>query len=77
LRADLIDYTALVEKDDRKARQLVQARLAHWGRDADLSAIRDAKALAALPDKEREAWQKLWADVAALREKVEDKKEGE
>ncbi len=37
----------------------------------DLAALRDEKALAALPEKERAAWQQLWADVAALRKKVE------
>jgi hypothetical protein len=28
--------------------------------------VRDPSALAQLPDAERQAWQKLWADVAAL-----------
>jgi len=32
---------------------------------------RDAKSLAVLPEKERAAWQKLWADIAALRKKVQ------
>ena len=57
--------------------RLVQQRLAHWGQDPDLAAVRDDKALAALPEKERQAWRKLWADVAALRKKVEGKKEGQ
>jgi eukaryotic-like serine/threonine-protein kinase len=73
LRADLAVYTRLAEKgkDDQ---QLVQRHLAHWQQDTDLDAVRDAKALAALPEKERMAWQHLWADVAALRKKVENKK---
>jgi hypothetical protein len=36
--------------------------------------VRDAKSLAVLPEKERVAWQQLWADVAALRKKVDPKK---
>jgi hypothetical protein len=41
---------------------------------ADLASIRDPAAVAKLPDGEREACQKLWADVAALLKKVEGKK---
>jgi tetratricopeptide (TPR) repeat protein len=48
--------------------------LEHWQQDADLAALRDPKALAALPEKERVAWQQLWADVAALRKKADTKK---
>jgi hypothetical protein len=36
-----------------------------------LTALRDQKALAVLPEKERAAWQQLWADVAALRKKCQ------
>jgi hypothetical protein len=39
----------------------------------DLNAVRDARALAALPEKERTAWQQLWADIVALLKKVADK----
>jgi hypothetical protein len=72
-QADLSVYTRLAEKgkDDQ---QLVQLRLAHWQEDTDFTALRDAKALAALSEKERVAWQQLWADVAALRKKVDTKK---
>src|SRR5262249_18392677 len=46
--------------------QAIQQRLAHWQEDEDLAALRDEKAP---PEKERMAWQQLWADVAALRKK--------
>ena len=49
LRADLAAYAALAEKDDRSARRAGPAALAHWQQDADLAAVRDDKALAALP----------------------------
>src|SRR6266511_129723 len=63
LRADLAAYTRFAEKGNPKTRQAVQQRLAHWHQDADLTPLRDEKALAALPEKERAAWQKLWAEV--------------
>jgi eukaryotic-like serine/threonine-protein kinase len=72
LRADLAAYTQLAEKG-KEDRQLVQQRLARWQQDTDLATLRDEKALAALPEKERMAWRQLWADVAALRKKVEKK----
>jgi hypothetical protein len=40
--------------------------LRHWQQDADLSSVRDPAALARLPRDERDAWERLWADVASL-----------
>src|SRR5262249_35729928 len=34
-----------------------------WKYDPDLAGVRDAAALAELPEAERQAWQQLWADV--------------
>jgi serine/threonine-protein kinase len=73
LRADLKAFTLLAENSTREP-SLVGERLEHWQQEMDLTAVRDAKALAALPEKERDAWRKLWADVAALRKKVEGTK---
>ncbi|MBI1918876.1 MAG: hypothetical protein HYS12_29655, partial [Planctomycetes bacterium] len=70
LRVDLAAYTRLAEKGDQNTRREIQQRLTHWQEDTDLTAVREAKAL---PEKERAAWQQLWADVAALRKKVEGK----
>jgi hypothetical protein len=53
---------------------VIRQRLAHWLQDADLAGVRDAKSLDALPARERDAWCKLWVDVAALLHKVEEKK---
>jgi hypothetical protein len=44
--------------------------LAHWQRDPDLAGVRDTDALKQLPEDEREAWRKLWAEVAALRQRA-------
>ncbi|HKB36401.1 MAG TPA: hypothetical protein VKD72_08110, partial [Gemmataceae bacterium] len=57
-------YTRLAEKAD--AREAVRQRLTYWLKDTDLASVRDEKALAALPEAQRNEWQKLWADVAAL-----------
>jgi eukaryotic-like serine/threonine-protein kinase len=40
--------------------------LSAWQTDAALAGVRDRAALAKLPEAEREQWQRLWADVAAL-----------
>jgi serine/threonine-protein kinase len=37
-----------------------------WQTDPALASVRESTALAKLPDAEREEWQRLWADVAAL-----------
>jgi tetratricopeptide (TPR) repeat protein len=63
LRADL---KAWAQSTDRV---LVQRTLQHWQKDTDLASVRDKEALANLPQAERDAWQKLWGDVADLLEK--------
>jgi serine/threonine-protein kinase len=45
--------------------------LRHWQTDPDLGGVRDPDALALLPEAEHQEWQQLWADVAALRRRVE------
>jgi tetratricopeptide (TPR) repeat protein len=74
LRADLTAYVRLADQGNPNARPALLQKLAHWQQDTDLTALRDGNALAALPEKERAAWQKLWADVAALRKQVGTKK---
>ena len=44
----------------------MQQFLSHWQHDPDLAGVREKAALAQLPKGEREAWQKLWANVDAL-----------
>src|SRR5262249_16913811 len=55
---------------DAKGRAAIAKTLQHWQQDADLASVRGEEALAKLPTAEREAWQQLWADVAALRTKA-------
>jgi superkiller protein 3 len=69
LRADLALCSRLLKSKDAPSPRLVQ-HLSHWQSDADLASARDKDALAKLPEDERQAWQKLWADVAALIERT-------
>jgi tetratricopeptide (TPR) repeat protein len=44
----------------------IHETMKHWLGDADLVSVRDATAVAALPQAEQDAWNKLWADVRRL-----------
>jgi hypothetical protein len=68
LRADLDRWRKLLEGDSADVRAKVVKTLKHWQTDSDLSGVRDpgAPGLAKLPEAEREAWGKLWAEVAEL-----------
>ena len=66
LRADLTLWERRLDADNPNQRSEVRKVLQHWQRDPDLAGVRDAKALAQLPEGERRAWQQLWDDVAAL-----------
>jgi hypothetical protein len=74
LQADLAVYVRLAQRDDTRLQQAVQQQLTHWQQDADLAPVRYPKALARLDNDERQQWQKLWQDVAALLRKVAPKK---
>jgi Tfp pilus assembly protein PilF len=66
LRADLAAWTALAEKTAPQARQAVEQALSHWRKEPSLAGVRDPAALAGLPQPERAAWRKLWAEVDEL-----------
>jgi serine/threonine-protein kinase len=66
LRADLGLWAKQLEAGTPEARKAVREQLQNWRRDTDLAGLRDAAALAKLPEVEREACLKLWADVDAL-----------
>jgi serine/threonine-protein kinase len=61
LRADL----AALSKHWRKNGEMAGRALQHWQKNADLAGLRDKAALDKLPASERDAWQRLWADVDA------------
>jgi tetratricopeptide (TPR) repeat protein/tRNA A-37 threonylcarbamoyl transferase component Bud32 len=63
-------YAKQLESADTQGRAALQRTLQHWQQDADLAGVREAKALAKLPETERTTWDQLWADVEALLKKV-------
>jgi hypothetical protein len=66
LRADLALWAKRLEDGKPADRSLVQKTLRHWRADANLASLRDKDALAKLPEGERQACVRLWADVDAL-----------
>jgi serine/threonine-protein kinase len=47
------------------------AALQAWQNEPDLAGVREAEALAALPEAERKEWRKFWDEVKELRRKTE------
>jgi hypothetical protein len=72
LRTDLEAYSGLPGKDS-KDRTMIGRRLAHWQKDNDLAGLRGKDAIDKLPEAEREPWHKLWADVAAVLQRTQQK----
>jgi hypothetical protein len=65
LKTDLAHWSRLAQSGKADDRTLVRQILQHWQVDSDLAGVR-AGALAKLPQPERDAWKKLWADVEAV-----------
>jgi tetratricopeptide (TPR) repeat protein len=74
LKADLALWTKRADKDDAKGRAAVSDALKQWQTAGYLAGERDQTGLAKLPDAERESWEKLWAEVEALRKKAGESK---
>jgi len=74
LRADLAHWTKQASSDKSSDRELVLKTLRDWQRHTYLAGIRDKDVLAKLPADEREACQKLWADVAEVLTKSSEAK---
>src|SRR5262249_9666123 len=55
---------------EAKARQAAAQTLRHWQTGPDLAGVREAEALARLPEAERPAWGKFWEEVKMLLEVV-------
>jgi WD40 repeat protein/tRNA A-37 threonylcarbamoyl transferase component Bud32 len=74
LRADLAHWSKTLDEGKLDGRAQVIQKMRHWQQDADLASVRDRKGLAGLPPAERLLWERLWADVAALRARAEKAK---
>jgi hypothetical protein len=64
LRAELEARRRLLGQQPEKTRWIVAYDMHRWLEDPDFAGVRGPEALARLPEAERQAWQKLWADVA-------------
>ena len=76
LKAELDFLSKSLDKKPAPGRPSIARILEYWKVDPDLAGVRDADALAKLPDKEQQAWQSLWADVEALLEKAIERGNG-
>jgi Flp pilus assembly protein TadD len=67
LRADLAARRRRLEKRPDRGRIAAAGTLRRWlEEDSGFAGVRGPEALAKLPATERQAWQQLWNDVAAL-----------
>ena len=74
LRADLAAWSKQLDDNRPMLRPTLLQIVGHWKEDEDLAAIRDKGFLAKLPESEREAFRKLWADVDQLLKKANEEK---
>jgi tetratricopeptide (TPR) repeat protein len=74
LRADLALWKKRSEASNAKGRAEAQRALWGWQNNPGLASVRDKKGLAKLPDTERKGWEKLWAEVEALRKQIRQTK---
>src|SRR4029077_15617790 len=73
LRADLVAWGRLQEKEPDKNAPVLTKTMQHWQQDSDFAGVRGPEALAKLPEAERLEWQKLWADVEETMKKANHK----
>jgi Flp pilus assembly protein TadD len=64
LQDELADLDQQVKQHGKKARPALEHTLRRWQYVADLAVVRDAKALARLPEAESQAWRDFWKRVA-------------
>jgi serine/threonine-protein kinase len=73
LRADLLPRARQLASGKPADRAEVHAKLRHWLADPDFAGVRGPEALAKLPEAERQAWQKLWNDIAEMLKRAQRK----
>jgi tetratricopeptide (TPR) repeat protein len=70
LRAELEAWDQLLLRDATKIRSIASQKMQGMQADRDFTGVRDQEGLARLPEAERREWQKLWEEVAALRQRA-------
>jgi len=76
LKAELVSSSQVLDKKPAPDRRAVVRVLEYGKVDPDLAGVRDADALAKLPEPEKQAWRALWADVDALVRKAQGNSSG-
>jgi hypothetical protein len=71
LQQNLKQYAQQLQDADAKTYAALQKTLQHWQKDTDLASVREKEALVKLPQAERAAWQRLWAEVETLLKKTQ------
>jgi len=76
LRAELDALGKRLEQGADKARPFIVRQMQHRLQDSDFAGVRGEEALTKLPELERNAWQKLWSDVEAMRAEADGNNRG-
>src|SRR5262249_11884539 len=63
LRADLAAWMRQAGGDKPEDRNTILRKLTQWEKEPDLAGVRDPGALGNLPEDERAAWRKFWAEA--------------
>jgi serine/threonine-protein kinase len=71
LRADLTVFVRWLDRDAATRRAVVRQMLTHWRENPDLACVRDPDELNKLPAAERKEFLALWAEVAAVLDRIE------
>ena len=74
LRADLDQRAKQLDGGKPEDRKALAQKLRFWQKDANLTSLREAAALAKLPAQEQEAYRKFWIDVQSVLDKASDMK---
>jgi tetratricopeptide (TPR) repeat protein/serine/threonine protein kinase len=77
LRADLDAWRRLLDKQPDNTRSAAAQQMQHWLHDPDFNGVRSMAALGKLPEAERQAWSKLWTDVATTLTQALEKRASE
>jgi hypothetical protein len=72
LTTELAAYRKLAAKDPAQAHKQLQ----NWLADKDLASVRDPLPVGRLPPDERDAWNRLWTEVRALRDETAPRSTG-
>ncbi len=74
LRDDLAAWQKRLDAGKHTDRIVVARTMRLWQTHPDLARVRDAEALARLPEAERAPWQQLWQDANALLKRADQEK---